>query len=74
MQSEAERIAGKLTKAQREAVLFKGLSVRDGICRSPNIATARVLFRKGITERESYVVPFTPLGLEVRRILERKRK
>lgn len=65
MISEAERIAGELTEAQRRSVLLE---------REPNgrgkWPARSALLNKGLAR--SWPWKLTPLGLEVKRILEEK--
>jgi len=70
-----EQIAAKLTKAQREAVLSAS-GIPDSVEAWGGIHVRRALFRRGLLEDVSaYTLPFdvmTPLGLEVRAILEKQ--
>lgn len=74
--SEAREIAKVLTEAQRRAVLTDDTYFADhwkGHWLSASWKTAAVLLRHGLVEAKETLARPTPLGLEVRTILEGER-
>lgn len=70
---EARKIAKVLTEAQRRAVLTDDTHFSDhwkGHWLSANWKTAAALLRHGLVEAKETLARPTPLGLEVRTLLE----
>lgn len=74
--TEAERIAGKLTEAQRRLALWLSNDFRDWLSSRSvrSLRATRIKFREiGLVEDSAVMagwVRLSPLGLEVKRILE----